>query len=68
MTYYQAYLVGRDGSCITTIDVICADDEAAVKRALNWSTVTTSSFGITIARSRSSTAIGQATRRSRRWR
>jgi hypothetical protein len=27
MTYYQAYLVGRDGCCIKTIDVICADDE-----------------------------------------
>jgi hypothetical protein len=30
----QAYLVGRDGYCIKTIDVICADDEAAKKRAL----------------------------------
>ena len=34
MTYYQAYLIGRDGHCIKTVDLTCADDEAAKKRAL----------------------------------
>ena len=34
MTYYQAYLVGRDGHLIKTVDLSCADEEAAKKRAL----------------------------------
>mgnify|MGYP001793136936 CR=1 FL=1 len=34
MTYYQAYLIVRDGCFINAIDVICTDDEPAVNRAL----------------------------------
>ena len=34
MTYYQAYLIGRDGRYIKAVDLTCADDEAAKKRAL----------------------------------
>jgi hypothetical protein len=66
MTYYQAYLVGRDGSCIKTIDVICADDEAAVKRALKMVDGHDVELWHTPVRLQSSTAIGQAIRRSRR--
>jgi hypothetical protein len=34
MTYYQAYLIDRDGRYIKAVDLTCADDEAAKKRAL----------------------------------
>jgi hypothetical protein len=34
MTYYQAYLIGRDGRYIKAVDLTCADDEAAKKGAL----------------------------------
>ena len=34
MTYYQAYLIDRDGRYIKAVDLTCADDETAKKRAL----------------------------------
>jgi hypothetical protein len=33
-TYYQTYLIGRDGHYIKAVDLTRADDDAAKKRAL----------------------------------
>jgi hypothetical protein len=56
MTYYQAYLIGRDGHYIKAVDLTCADDEAAKKRALKMVDGTMLSFGGTPAELQSLTA------------
>jgi len=33
MAYYRAYLIGRDGHFMKAVDLICDDDEGAMKRA-----------------------------------
>jgi hypothetical protein len=33
MASYRGYLIGRDSYCIRTVDLNCADDDAAKKRA-----------------------------------
>jgi hypothetical protein len=34
VTHYQAYIIGRDSRCIKKVDLVCADDESAMKRAV----------------------------------